>query len=329
MSAYLLTDLSQLTGHLGRTRQLWQHDANQDWQRADGDNPAPLVAGRPLRSAKGFFFAEQEHIFEFDGRYFRETLPRPEPFALIGVSSCDLVAIAYQDQFFAEDVHYQARRQQALLVGLECPAPCTHGFCPTVDAGPGVRSGTADLVLHALGKHWLLMVTSARGHESLQGLDLPVAAESAQQQRKDQLASCEHQFPDDHHLVEGVRRLNADEVAEALWQQMGIQCLSCSGCTSLCPTCSCYGVQDQSSGSSVSRQRFWDSCLYDGFQREASQHTPSAEAGSRVQRFWYHKFSDDFRDEFGRYGCVGCGRCETTCPGVIGVHSVMRRISHD
>lgn len=329
MMAYFMTDLAELTRHLGRTRQIWQHDARQDWFQTDATTPSPLVAGRPARSAKGFFFAEQEHVFEFDGRYFRETLPRPEPFALIGVSSCDLVALAYQDQFFADDPHYQARRQQGLLVGLECTTPCTHGFCPTVDAGPGARAGTADLVLHPLDDGWLLTATSTQGEDSLRGLSLAAASECAQQLRDKQLADCEQQFPDDHHIVEGAQRLNAGEIAEDLWQHLGIQCLSCSGCTSLCPTCSCYGVQDQSSEQTISRRRFWDSCLYDGFQREASQHNPSADAGARVQRFWYHKFSDDFRQDFGRYGCVGCGRCEVTCPGVIGVHSVMKRICHE
>ncbi|MEI8597114.1 hypothetical protein P4S64_03770 [Vibrio sp. M60_M31a] len=26
---------------------------------------------------------------------------------------------------------------------------------------------------------------------------------------------------------------------------------------------------------------------------------------------------------------MGCGRCEQTCPGVIGVHSLMKRIADD
>lgn len=330
MTHYRLAELAELTRHLGRTRQVWQRSGAQEWCQADASNPPPLEAGRSVQSAKGFFFAEQEHIFEFDGRYFRETLPKPAPFALIGVSSCDLVAIAYQDQFFANDPHYQARRQQALLVGLECTVPCEHGFCPTVDAGPAARPGTSDLVLHPVGDGWLLTVTSEQGRESLQGLNLTTAPETMKQQRLAQLEDCERQFPDDQHIRDGVQALNAGTINASTWQQMGIQCLSCSGCTSLCPTCSCYGVQDQSADQTITRRRFWDSCLYDGFQREASQHNPSDDAGARVYRFWYHKFSDDFRKDFGRYGCVGCGRCEATCPGVIGIHSVMKRISqHD
>lgn len=329
MTSYRLCSLELLTNHLGQHRDLWQAHGRQDWEKIEPATPLPLQAGCPAQSAKQFFFAEQEHVFVFDGHCFRETLPEPAPFALLGLSSCDLVAIGYQDAFFAEDPYYQTRRKQALLVGLECTQPCESGFCPSVDAGPEARPGTADLVLHPLDTGWLLTVASDKGAEALAGLALPQAAPKDLQQREHQLSICKQQFPGDHDIIEGIRRLNAGEVTRQLWQQMGIQCLACSGCTSLCPTCSCYGVQDQPCEEGFTRRRFWDSCLYDGFQREASQHNPSAEAGDRVHRFWYHKFSDTFRTEFGRYGCVGCGRCQTTCPGVIGVHSVMKRIAHE
>jgi len=76
----------------------------------------------------------------------------------------------------------------------------------------------------------------------------------------------------------------------------------------------------------VQRERVWDSCLYEGFQREASGHNPSASPGQRVQRFWTHKFGDAFKERFERYGCVGCGRCDRVCPGGIGVHGVMHKV---
>jgi formate hydrogenlyase subunit 6/NADH:ubiquinone oxidoreductase subunit I len=69
--------------------------------------------------------------------------------------------------------------------------------------------------------------------------------------------------------------------------------------------------------------RYWDSCLLEGFQREASGHHPAPHAGDRVRRFWYHKLSDDFAVDFGRAGCVGCGRCDVTCPGSIGALRVL------
>jgi hypothetical protein len=71
------------------------------------------------------------------------------------------------------------------------------------------------------------------------------------------------------------------------------------------------------------RLREWDSCLLDGFQREASGHHPSPHAGDRVRRFWTHKLERAFATELGRLGCVGCGRCDVTCPGSIGALRVL------
>jgi len=185
------------------------------------------------------------------------------------------------------------------------------------------------MILHQLSAtSWLLLVCNKKGLDALEGLSLNPARESELNARDNRIASCIEQFTDDSHLRQGITAINQDQVPDKLWQQLGIQCLSCSGCTNLCPTCSCYGTWErQDSNGDIRRQRFWDSCLYESFQREASQHNPTEEAGERVKRFWTHKFGDNFAQKFGRYGCVGCGRCEQTCPGVIGVHSMMKRIS--
>lgn len=281
----------------------------------------------PISSAKDFFFQEKENLFVFDGECFRETLPTPSPVALFGVHSCDLTAIAYQDQFFADDPYYQARRQQALLVGIDCNTPCDYGFCYAVNAGPGVDLEYADIILHRLNhQQWLLVVSSEKGRLAISGFDVTPADSAALRQREQHIDHCEQQFGDFSELHRAIEAINNEQLADSFWEPMGLQCLSCSGCTTLCPTCSCYGTRDvHNNDGQITEQRFWDSCLFEGFQREASQHNPSLTAGSRVRRFWTHKFNQHTADQFNRYGCVGCGRCEQTCPGVIGVHSVMKR----
>lgn len=340
---YLLTSLDALKTHLMRDRALYQvvaspNSGDVQWQQVDSAE-LPLLHQKPIHSAKGFFFAEQEPMYVFDGKMFRETLPEPAPFVLFGVQSCDLMAIHYQDLFFEQDPYYQARRGKALLVGVDCVAPCEQGFCPTVDAGPSVRDETADLVLHPLdGQRWLLIVLSSLGVEALHGFALEPATSHDIGERWENISHCEQAFPDNQYLLDGINKINSDALDDDFWASLAIQCLGCSGCTTVCPTCSCFGShfvsaagpQKHESSNEVAQVRFWDSCLYEGFQREASYHNPSGKAGQRVRRFWYHKFSTDYLTEFGRYGCVGCGRCEQACPGVIGVHSVMKRVAdHD
>jgi len=335
MKIYLIDDLQILQQHLAQHYQFNQVIKNNDgqyhWQQMADKQIMPLVNEKPQSSAKSFFFAEQENVLVFNGEYFQETLPAPKAFVLFGVQSCDLTAIHYQDKFFKDDPYYQARRQQSLLVGLDCITPCDNGFCPTVDAGPGVRDYYSDLILHPLeNKKWLLIEQTSKGAQSLQGLALEKTHWHYLTQRDLTLQHCEQKFSDDSDIRQGIEQINSGNIPDVFWQKIAIQCLGCSGCTTLCPTCSCYGTRTiKQANNEFSQQRFWDSCLYEGFQREASFHNPSVEAGSRVQRFWQHKFGDNFVTDFSRYGCVGCGRCEQTCPGVIGVHSVMKRIAQE
>ncbi len=339
MRAWRLTRPEALRAHLAQHHEILEPRADAGgsthWLPNDDAGGAfDRTLPRPLSSPKQCFFAERETLFQFDGHAFRATLPTPAPFALFGVRACDLAAIAYQDRFFTGDPCYQARRSRTLLVGLDCTEPCAHGFCRSVDTGPMVRTGTADLVLHADHDGWLLIEMTDTGERAVNGCTaLTPAPDDWQAARAAREAEVSTHFPDAAHITQGVRRLNAGGVSAETWETLGVQCLACSGCTLLCPTCSCYATYDRplkpdiGCAQGYSRERCWDSCLYEGFQREASGHNPSLTAGQRVERFWYHKFSDDFLPDFGRHGCVGCGRCEQTCIGHIGVHTVMRRLA--
>ncbi|MBY0277938.1 4Fe-4S dicluster domain-containing protein, partial [Candidatus Binatia bacterium] len=137
-------------------------------------------------------------------------------------------------------------------------------------------------------------------------------------------------FADDAALRRGLARVagepGAPPVQDDEWQQLGPLCFACTGCTTLCPTCSCFTIVDEVCGSGGVRCRLLDSCLLEGFQREASGHNPSARPGDRVRRFWTHKLGASFTRHMGRPGCVGCGRCDVTCPGSIGARAVLSRL---
>lgn len=334
MQAFELDDPRRLRQHLARSRQVYEVRADghggHHWQSlARGDDAAfSADALRAAFSPKRFFFAERERLFSFDGGHFYASLPQVEPQVLFGVNACDLRALAYQDRFFAEDAHYQARRRQTLLVGLDCLDSCAGGFCHTVGGSSAVDQNQADLILHGRDRHWTLLVASSAGEQALQGLTLTPASEGWALQRQADAARVAAEQGAQAHIQAGIDAINAGTLQADTWEALGLRCLGCSGCTSACPTCSCSAPWNEvGEGGAVEQLRVWDSCLYAGFQQEASGHNPSASPGQRVQRFWYHKFGEAFRQRFDSYGCVGCGRCERVCPGGIGVHGVMHRIA--
>lgn len=337
MQAYSLDHPERLRAHLALERQLYEvrgdGQGGQHWQLVSAKDLAAFEpsAEPPPFSAKSFFFAERELLFRFDGGRFYSAMPEVAPQVLFGLHACDLVAVAYQDRFFAADPHYQARRRATLLVGVDCLHSCHGGFCSTVGSGPAVHAETADLILlprHDSSVDWLLLVASEAGRSALNGLKLPLAKGDWQAERAANNYYVAREQGEQQEIVAGIAALNRGEIDGETWEELGLRCLGCSGCTSVCPTCSCFAPLDlPSAEDGMLRERVWDSCLYEGFQREASGHNPSATSGQRVQRFWAHKFGDAFKARFERYGCVGCGRCDRVCPGGIGVHGVMHRVA--
>ena len=330
---YFLADLQPLRQHLAAWGQLYEPRFEQDgvlrWTKAAVETTYQWTDGVPLTSLKPFFFAERETVFVFDGQQFRSQIPTVAKRVFFGVKACDAAALAVQDRFFADDSYYQQRRQSALVVAIDCSHPCAKGFCPLTQSGPRVREG-ADLVLTPTPNGWYLQVTTQQGQAALIGLSLTASDEiTANQHRQETEQQCLAEFADLSTLKIGITRLQAGEVTAQEWETLAVQCLSCSGCVNLCPTCSCFTTFDVThSGNNIVRERVWDSCLYDGFQREASDHNPTATAGARTARYWFHKFSPAFIPAQGRLGCTGCGRCDGVCPTMIGARSVLTRLAN-
>jgi formate hydrogenlyase subunit 6/NADH:ubiquinone oxidoreductase subunit I len=323
--------IEPMRAELARTRTLLEiraGGAGPEWTVASADVPFAWERGRPLAGAKRFFFAPRETLLTWAGETVSPAEPEARPLALIGVHACDLAAIAHQDRFFADDPWYQRRRGQAFLLGIDCLAACAGGFCRDVDAGPFARGGF-DLDLTPLLDGRVVAVPGTPAGLNLLGVlglvvepPSPALAAAYEEARERAEAS----FPARPALARAMARIDAGEVTHGEWHALGPSCISCTGCTNVCPTCSCFTVVDEPGGGGGVRVRVWDSCLLEGFQREASGHTPAPHTGDRVRRFWTHKLESAYVPACGRLGCVGCGRCDVTCPGGIGALGVLGRL---
>ncbi|MBT8768464.1 4Fe-4S dicluster domain-containing protein [Metapseudomonas boanensis] len=335
MRAYSLERPELLRDHLARKSQVFELRASGPgvyaWQQVCDQDSHPFAppVDPPGCSAKSFFFPERELLFRFDGGAFYSELPAVRPQVLFGLPACDLQAIAYQDRFFAADPYYQARREATLLVGVDCLHSCGHGSCSLFGCGPQAQAGTADLVLvpqQGMATSCLL-VTSLAGARALCGLELETMESDWPHERALAGERVMYEQRNTDAIIEGIAAINAGWVKQSTWDELGQRCLNCTGCTSVCPTCSCFTAVDIPAASSgIGHLREWASCLDENFQREAGGRNPSASAGQRVQRFWFHKLGEAFRARMGGYGCVGCGRCDRHCPDGMGLMGVMHRL---
>ncbi|HUV03943.1 MAG TPA: 4Fe-4S dicluster domain-containing protein [Armatimonadota bacterium] len=292
--------------------------------------------GHVIYPPKRFLLPHYEDMFRYEcgppRRIRLEAINEAPPQAILGIRSCDVSAIRFQEKFFGSpivDPYYKARSDSTVLFSLVCNAPPKKEcFCICCDAGPYLNAGF-DVQLTDLGDRFLYEIGSEKGTKATEaGASMLVKAGSddiAERRRIEVQADL--LFETTAYLAKAIDFISADEVPDEIWEELGSTCFRCGACTNLCPVCTCYTVDDRAEADgSFTRCRSWDSCQYAGFTREASGHNPRPTFGSRVQRRFYHKTSYPYIMRDGRHGCVGCGRCISACLTKLGVPDVVKRI---
>lgn len=283
---------------------------------------------------KRFLFPHYEDMFRYrtGDQISIEPFESPPKQAIVGIRSCDVTAVRFQEKFFGsptQDPFYAQRSQNTVLFSLVCnKPPKKECFCICCDAGPYLESGY-DVQLTDLGDRFLYEIGSEKGlavSESRAQFLEPATDQDIAERKRIELEA-DSLFQTASYIAKAIIYITGDEVPDEVWEELGSTCFRCAACTNLCPVCTCYTVDDipEEEGCFV-RCRSWDSCQYAGFTREASGHNPRPTFGSRVKRRFYHKASFQYIMRDGRHGCVGCGRCVSACLTKLDLPSVVKRI---
>ncbi|MFP4079273.1 MAG: 4Fe-4S dicluster domain-containing protein [Ectothiorhodospira sp.] len=243
--------------------------------------------------------------------------PTPEATAVIGARPCDLAALALQERHFLHgrfpDPAFRARREALFLVAVACTHPADTCFCAATGDGPGLPRQGFDLGLTELEDGYLVRAGSDRGRHVLQALDLAPAGKARQRQARAAIARAAktqtRTLPGRQLQADLYARLEADH-----WAAVGRRCLSCGNCTAVCPTCFCHMEMDEPTldGRDSTHLRQWSSC----FNAEHSfmgHFVVRHDTRLRYRQWLTHKLAS-WHEQYGRSGCVGCGRCITWCP---------------
>ena len=240
--------------------------------------------------------------------------------AFLGVRPCELSAIVAQDQVLTggpfADTGYRARRDGTFLVAVNCGRPAATCFCASMGTGPAA-DGHYDIVLTEVADGDRHIYYAEAGSEA--GRDVLATMNAAPAADADREAA--------HRVVETARanmgrHLETDGLPEVLranldhprYEKVAERCLNCGNCTMVCPTCFCTTVEDVTdlTGSEAVRVRRWDSCFTAGHSTIHGIVIRGSTA-NRYRQWLTHKLGG-WHDQFGRSGCVGCGRCITWCP---------------
>lgn len=267
---------------------------------------------------KKFFYAPFETLFHFHRELgiTEQQVLNGKKRVLFGLHPCDVAALGLLDKVFDgweyDDPEYREKRAQTLIVALNCSDHGQYCFCTSFGTGPEATRGY-DVVLTDLNGRFLAEAGTDAGRELLAGLEAP-AAEPADMWEKAARMEATRTAITRRLPTERLPRALNEQFEHPVWDQVKEQCLSCGSCTVVCPTCYCFNVWDQLNLDLTTGQRkmVWDSCQLVDFGRVAMDHNFRGDRAARVKQRIYHKLSY-FTQQYGEFGCVGCGRCMEAC----------------
>lgn len=312
-------------------------DRLDDLSRIDLDAPIPAIP------PKHVIYPQSECIlkYSYDPQAKKAAIERmnsEKPKALFGLRSCDLEGIRVLDRFFLGqefvDEFYLANRKKVFIVSNTCVKPFAQCFCACTDSGPSAKEGF-DLNLTELGDEYLLEAGSEKGKAFAEKLGLAKAGDEYKAKKKAAVDASLDLFTD--FAVENkawvsrvTNRVTTGFIKEEVWEYIGNQCFECGACTFVCPTCSCFNIEDvNTGGGATERIRGWDSCSYEGYSKMAGDHNPRKPVEDRRNKRFFCKLSYSQSKKYLRPGCVGCGRCAWVCPGDIGLPNVVTYIRRE
>lgn len=287
--------------------------------------------GISVISPRAFLLPQTEELFEIksarDNRFVAIEDKKKRVF--YGVRPCDIKAIGLMKEFFLDetaDVFYKKKIENSIFISLACGKRClSKSFCHIMGTGP-IAEDNFDLQLIPIARGYLVEAGSKKG-DSVVKKNKKLFSKALPEDEKEIKDKLKH-FAERHEKID-FRRLakimQEDKVKQEIWDDIGLRCVVCSGCITLCPTCSCFSIVDRLSGDKGVRLRYCDGCPYAGFTKMAGGNAPFPMHKDHIRRFFEHKLNIDVR-RYGTASCVGCSRCIQTCPGNISIKEFIEEV---
>lgn len=305
-------------------RGMWENDGLIRYQEVS--TLEEIVTGRQSDfSPKEVVYPVSQTIFKFDENSCQETITRDPKGIIIFARPCDINGMKRLDNMFLanggmSDIYYKRMRDKVKIFMMECEQSWDNCFC--------VSMGTNKTDNYSVG--WKL-------HEDIIKVRVK-DAEFMDYFEEEQETEYEPAF-----IEENAKKVHVPEIKDGknlrpifelpFWKEYNDTCISCGGCNTVCPTCSCFDTVDylnQENSRKGERRRIWSSCMLQDFSKTAGGNI-ARKFPEQMMRFKTMHKVYDYNARFGgnEHMCVGCGRCIQRCPEDISFADTINRLSEE
>ncbi|WP_055666268.1 anaerobic sulfite reductase subunit AsrA [Desnuesiella massiliensis] len=242
---------------------------------------------------------------------------KEEKGALVVLRSCDLHALKRLDDIYLkngfEDPYYKALRERTKFILIGCEKSFDNCFCVSMGTN---KNEEYDMYLKLEDEQVYLDIKD----EELKSLFKDVEKEEA--------AVTPDYVEENEVKINIPDNLDLSVMNSEMWKEYSSRCIACGRCNFVCPTCTCFTMQDifyKDNPKNGERRRVWASCHVDGYTSMAGGHSFRQDKGQRMRFKVMHKVYD-YKKRFGYHMCTGCGRCDDICPEYISFSNCVNKL---
>lgn len=260
-----------------------------------------------LPISQTLFYFTEDSIKEADA---------PKKGAIIFLRSCDLHAVKRMDDIYLrngqEDYYYKRIRENAKFILMGCEDSFENCFCISMETNKNdeydayIKVDKDDVYIDAKD-------------ETFENLFI-----------SNETIDVKPDFVTNNNVSVSIpENLSLEIMKSEMWKEYSSRCIACGRCNFVCPTCTCFTMQDvfyTDNGKAGERRRVWASCHVDGYTDMAGGHSFRLDKGQRMRFKVLHKVYD-YKKKWGYHMCVGCGRCDDICPEYISFSNCVNKLN--
>ncbi|AAK79480.1 anaerobic sulfite reductase subunit A [Clostridium acetobutylicum] len=261
-----------------------------------------------LPISETLFFFTEDSVKEAEG---------PKKGAIIFLRSCDINAVKRLDQIYLkngfEDHYYKRIREKVKFVLMPCKTSFENCFCVSMGTN---QADMYDASVELREEHFYIDNKEEKWKEFLKEVSL------------EELEVKPSFVMENKTKVKVPEGITTKIFKSKMWDEYDSRCINCGRCNFVCPTCTCFSMQDifyTDNGKAGERRRVWASCMVDGFTNVAGGGSYRSKNGQRMRFKVMHKVYD-YKKRNGYHMCVGCGRCDDICPEYISFSNCINKL---
>ena len=236
---------------------------------------------------------------------------------LIFLRSCDMHSLRRIDDIYLrngfEDPYYKKLREKAKFIVMGCENSFDNCFCVSM----GTNKTDEYSAYIGLDNDCVLL--------DIKDEELSKIFEAVESNKEE----VSPKFVEENETkVEVPEGIDLNIIKSTVWNEYSERCIACGRCNFVCPTCTCFTMQDvfyKDNENAGERRRVWASCQVDGYTDMAGGHSFRKDKGQRMRFKVMHKVYD-YKKRWGYHMCVRCGRCDDICPEYISFSECVNKL---